>query len=230
MTTILVIEDEQAVRDSLVDLLTVAGFTTIAAEDGEVGLRLAIQHLPDLILCDIKMPIKSGYEVIQTLKLRRSTASIPFIFLSASNNNQDFRRCMQLGADDYLHKPCNPDELICAINARLANRSAVTATAAENYLAANRSMVGGLATSSHDGLLNYFYQELRNPLSGLNNVIYLLQSLKSISPGHPAVKYIREDYVRELSVLLEVAKLQTVLPPECRQLLQACHLELLMTL
>jgi two-component system, OmpR family, alkaline phosphatase synthesis response regulator PhoP len=216
MTTILVIEDEQAVRDSLVDLLNAEGFTTIDAANGEVGLQLAIQLLPDLILCDIKMPVQNGYEVLQVLKQRSTTASIPFIFLSASNNNQDFRYCMQLGADDYLHKPCNPEELISAITARLANKSAITATAATEHHLVDRS---------HDGLLNYFYQELRNPLSGLNNVIYLLQGLKTVSPSHPAVKYIQTDYIRELSVLQEVIKLQKFLPPECRQLLQECHLE-----
>jgi two-component system, OmpR family, alkaline phosphatase synthesis response regulator PhoP len=215
MTTILVIEDEQAVRESLVDLLNAEGFTTIDAPNGEVGLQLATKILPDLILCDIKMPVMNGYEVIQVLKQRSPTASIPFIFLSASNNNQDFRYCMQLGADDYLHKPCNPDELISAITARLANKSAIAATATENQL----------FDRSHDGLLNYFYQELRNPLSGLNNVIYLLQGLKTISADHPAIKYIQTDYIRELSVLQEVAKLQKFLPPECRQLLQECHLE-----
>ncbi|MBE9032199.1 response regulator [filamentous cyanobacterium LEGE 11480] len=217
MTTILVIEDEQAVRDSLVDLLNAEGFTTVDAENGEIGLQLATRILPDLILCDIKMPAMTGYEVIKVLKQRAATASIPFIFLTASNTNQDFRHCMQLGADDYLQKPCNPDELISAITARLANKSAITAAATENHL----------SSSSHDGLLNYFYQELRNPLSGLNNVIYLLQGLKTVSPSHPAVKYIQTDYIRELSVLQEVIKLQSLLPLECRQLLQACHLEAL---
>jgi CheY-like chemotaxis protein len=106
MTTILVIEDEQAVRDSLVDLLNAEGFTTIDAPNGEVGLQLATKILPDLILCDIKMPVMNGYEVIQILKQRSPTASIPFIFLSASNNNQDFRYCMQLGrANQRHHRP-----------------------------------------------------------------------------------------------------------------------------
>lgn len=217
MTTILVIEDQQAVRDSLVDLLNAEGFTTVEAENGEIGLQLAMQILPDLILCDVKMPIVSGYEVIKTLKQRHQTASIPFIFLTASNNNQDFRTCMQLGADDYLHKPCNPDELVSAINARLANKSAIAAAAAETYR----------ETEDHDGLLNYFYQELRNPLSGINNVIYLLQGLKTVSRDHPAVQYIQKDYTRELSVLQEVTKIRKMLPPECRQLLHACHLEAL---
>lgn len=218
MTTILVIEDEQAVRDSLVDLLNAEGFTTVEAENGEIGLQFATRILPDLILCDVKMPIMNGYAVIKFLKHHAQTASIPFIFLTASSNNQDFRTCMQLGADDYLHKPCNPEELISAINARLANKSAIAAAAAETYR----------KSEGHDGLLNYFYQELRNPLSGINNVIYLLQGLQTVSRDHPAVKYIQKDYTRELSVLQEVSKIRKVLSPECRQLLQACHLEILM--
>jgi two-component system, OmpR family, alkaline phosphatase synthesis response regulator PhoP len=156
MTTILVIEDEQAVRESLVDLLNAEGFTTIEANHGEQGLQLAKTIQPDLILCDIKIPGINGYEVLKALKTQPETATIPFIVLTARSNQNDFRYCMQLGADDYLQKPCNPDELISAIVARLVQRSAIhRAAATETYL----------SSSSRDGLLNYFYQELRNPLS-----------------------------------------------------------------
>jgi two-component system, OmpR family, alkaline phosphatase synthesis response regulator PhoP len=217
MTTLLVIEDELAVRESLVDLLNAEGFNTIAAETGEMGLRLAKTVRPDLILCDIKMPGFNGYEVLKALKTQPETATIPFIVLTARSNQNDFRFCMQLGADDYLQKPCNPDELISAIVARLTKRSAIrTAAATETYL----------SSSSRDGLLNYFYQELRNPLSNLNTVIYLLHTLNKVTPNHPVLKHIQTDYLRELSILQEVSKFQAFLAPECAELLQRCHLEM----
>jgi two-component system, OmpR family, alkaline phosphatase synthesis response regulator PhoP len=217
MTTILVIEDERSVRESLVDLLNAEGFTTIDAETGEIGLQLAKTMRPDLILCDMKMPGLTGYEVLKALKTQPETATIPFIVLTARSNQNDFRYCMQLGADDYLQKPCNPDELISAIAARLSKRSAMrTAAATETYL----------SSSSRDGLLNYFYQELRNPLSNLNAVIYLLRNLNKVAPQHPILKHIQTDYLRELSILQEVSKFQSFLAPESYALLQSCHLEM----
>jgi two-component system, OmpR family, alkaline phosphatase synthesis response regulator PhoP len=219
MTTILVIEDEQAVRESLVDLLNAEQFTTIAAENGEVGLRLAQCMRPDLIVCDVQMPVMDGYGVLQALKQDPKTATIPFIYLSGRSNNEDFRYCMQLGADDYLQKPCDPDELISAIAARLVKRSALRqAAVTETYF----------SSSSYDGLLNYFYQELRNPLSNLNHVIYLLRNLTKPTATHPTVKSIQRDYGRELSVLQEVAKAPSLLVPECNRLLQDCHLDVVM--
>jgi two-component system, OmpR family, alkaline phosphatase synthesis response regulator PhoP len=208
MTTILVIEDEQFVRESLVDLLNAEGYKTIAAENGDMGLQLAKQAKPDLILSDITMAGTTGYEVLKALKNQPETATIPFIVLTARSNQNDFRYCMQLGADDYLQKPCNPDELISAIVARLAKKSAIrAAVTTENYL----------SSSSRDGLLNYFYQELRNPLSNLNTVIYQLRH-------HAPIKSIQQDYMRELTVLQEVAKFQSFLAPECHELLQNCGL------
>jgi two-component system, OmpR family, alkaline phosphatase synthesis response regulator PhoP len=226
MTTILVIEDEQAVRESLVDLLNAEGFTTIEANHGEQGLQLAKTIQPDLILCDIKIPGINGYEVLKALKTQPETATIPFIVLTARSNQNDFRYCMQLGADDYLQKPCNPDELISAIVARLVQRSAIhRAAATETYL----------SSSSRDGLLNYFYQELRNPLSNLNTVIYLLRNatksnatkgVTKVSPNQSTLKAIQVDYARELSILQEVSKFHAFLAPECFELLRSCHLEM----
>jgi two-component system, OmpR family, alkaline phosphatase synthesis response regulator PhoP len=213
MATILVIEDEQFVRESLIDLLNAEGYRTIAAENGDMGLQLAKQVKPDLILSDITMAGTTGYEVLKALKNQPETATIPFIVLTARSNQNDFRYCMQLGADDYLQKPCNPDELISAIVARLAKKSAIrAAVTTETYL----------SSSSRDGLLNYFYQELRNPLSNLNTVIY---QLRHHSPVKSQVKGIQQDYLRELSVLQEVAKFQSFLAPECHELLQSCGLD-----
>jgi two-component system, OmpR family, alkaline phosphatase synthesis response regulator PhoP len=207
MKTILVIEDEQTVRESIVDLLEVEGFCPIGAANGRLGLTLARQTPPDLILCDVQMPELDGYAVLTQLRQSPETAQVPFIFLTAKSTKADFRQGMELGADDYLQKPCTATELLGAIHARLAKRVAPAEPEAAP------------ACSSSDGLLNYFYQELRNPLSNLNQVLYLLQAT---GPSWEARRAIELDYAREMSALQEVYKLRDCLAPESLALLQAC--------
>jgi YesN/AraC family two-component response regulator len=116
---ILVIEDNTSTRNMYLDSLVIEGFETIAAENGLIGIQQAQAHLPDLILCDIFLPIVDGYEVLDTLNQDPVTAIIPFIFLAASGTKTDFRKAMDRGADDYLSKPFTVEELLHAIAARL---------------------------------------------------------------------------------------------------------------
>ncbi|NJO42329.1 MAG: response regulator [Cyanobacteria bacterium RU_5_0] len=125
MKTILVIDDDKAIRDLIQELLTVEGFNVLAAESGHAGIELAQNHRPDLILCDVQMPYMDGYNVLLSLQQNPSTALIPFIFLTASGTREDLRRGMNLGADDYLVKPCIPEELISAIVSRLEKQTVI---------------------------------------------------------------------------------------------------------
>ncbi len=126
MTQILVIEDDPNVRTLILKLLQAEGFETISAEDGRMGVQLAMMHEPDLIICDIMMPECDGYEVLQQLRQGANTAAIPFIFLSAKSERVDLRHGMELGADDYLTKPFKRAELLGAISARLSKRESFT--------------------------------------------------------------------------------------------------------
>jgi diguanylate cyclase (GGDEF)-like protein len=119
MQTILVIEDEAIIRENLVRLLKAEHFRAIGAEDGRVGLELAQTQSPDLILCDILMPQMDGYEVLKHLQQNPETAPIPFLFLTAKADRDDFRTGMDLGADDYLTKPFTRVQLLKAIATRL---------------------------------------------------------------------------------------------------------------
>ncbi|MBK1988897.1 EAL domain-containing response regulator [Sphaerospermopsis aphanizomenoides BCCUSP55] len=119
MPKILVIEDEESVRENLVDLLTAEEFETVSAHNGKIGLNLAISQLPDLILCDMMMPEMDGYGVLTALRKEPLTATIPFIFLTAKSAKSDFRQGMDLGADDYLTKPFTRSELLSAIKNKL---------------------------------------------------------------------------------------------------------------
>lgn len=122
---ILVIEDEEFVRENILELLDTEGFEVIGAENGRIGLDLAKAMAPDLILCDVMMPDLDGYSVLTKLRQESAMASTPFIFLTAKAAKTDFRQGMELGADDYLTKPFTRAELLGAIASRLKKQAAV---------------------------------------------------------------------------------------------------------
>jgi EAL domain-containing protein (putative c-di-GMP-specific phosphodiesterase class I)/CheY-like chemotaxis protein len=123
MTKILVIEDELAVRENLLELLEAENFETIEAENGKIGIEKAIYETPDLILCDLMMPEIDGYGVLTSIRSEPTTATIPFIFLTAKSAKGDFRQGMDLGADDYITKPFTRAELLSAIISRLSKQA-----------------------------------------------------------------------------------------------------------
>ena len=116
---ILLIEDDQMLRESTADLLSEEGYIIYQAENGLEGIKKALECTPDLILCDIAMPNFDGYQVYQTLQENKSTSFIPFIYLTAKTEKDDIRAGMQLGADDYITKPFDYKELQAAISTRL---------------------------------------------------------------------------------------------------------------
>lgn len=119
MKKVLIIEDNQDVRENTADILELAGYDITTAENGKVGVEIAIKLQPDVIVCDIMMPELDGFEVLQVLGKNAETARIPFIFLSAKTEKTDMRKGMNLGADDYLTKPFSENELLEAIQSRL---------------------------------------------------------------------------------------------------------------
>ncbi|MEA5551936.1 EAL domain-containing protein [Anabaena cylindrica UHCC 0172] len=125
MKKILIIEDDPLLRDLIQQILDLEGFSTMTAEDGFLGLQMAEQHQPDLIICDIMMPRLDGYSLIQVLRQNPINATIPFIFLTAKAERCDLRQAMELGADDYLTKPFETTELLQAIKTQLQKREAV---------------------------------------------------------------------------------------------------------
>ncbi len=126
MPKILVIENEALVRANILEILESSGdFDALGAENGLVGVRLAQEHRPDLIVCDIMMPELDGYGVLEALRADPATAAIPFIFLTAKADQADLRFGMNLGADDYLTKPFRRSELLMAISTRLEKQTAL---------------------------------------------------------------------------------------------------------
>ena len=172
MPTILVIEDDNAIQEAIVDILELQGFQVLSAPDGVAGVAQAREHRPDLILCDIMMPFLDGYGVLSRLRQYPQTATIPFIFLTARTTQADFRQGMQLGADDYLAKPFRPAELVAAINLRLQRQLELT----------NRFQKR--VEALHSSLVTVLPHELRTPLNGILGGISLLKDeFTSLEPS-----------------------------------------------
>lgn len=115
MKTILVIEDNNDIRENTCELLEMEGYRVISAANGKKGLALAKEKKPDVILCDVIMPDANGYEVCKGLKNNRKTSYIPFVFLSASVQKKDLEIGYSLGAKAYIRKPFEPEELFGVI-------------------------------------------------------------------------------------------------------------------
>ncbi|WP_432708636.1 response regulator [Pedobacter sp.] len=120
---ILIIEDNNDIRESTAEILMLADYEVMEAKNGKIGVELATTHLPDVILCDIMMPELDGYGVLYLLNKNPQTSSIPFIFLTAKAERIDMRKGMEMGADDYLTKPFDDVELLNAIESRLAKKN-----------------------------------------------------------------------------------------------------------
>ena len=119
MKTILLIEDNAFIRENTSEILDLAGYKVLSAPNGKAGVELALEHAPDLVICDIMMPVLDGYGVLHMLQRNKEMKDIPFIFLTAKTERSDYRRGMEMGADDYIMKPFEATELLHAIESRL---------------------------------------------------------------------------------------------------------------
>ena len=119
MKKILLIEDNKDVRENTAEILKLANYNVLTAKNGKEGVEMAQKEKPDLIICDIMMPVLDGHGALHMLSKNEETASIPFIFLTAKAERSDFRKGMEMGADDYLTKPFDDVELLNAIESRL---------------------------------------------------------------------------------------------------------------
>lgn len=119
MKSVLVIDDNQDIRENTAEILELAGYKTFTAENGKKGVETAQREKPDVIVCDIMMPELDGYGVLHLLRKNTETQHIPFVFLTAKTERSDFRKGMEMGADDYITKPFEDIELLNAIEIRL---------------------------------------------------------------------------------------------------------------
>jgi CRP-like cAMP-binding protein/ActR/RegA family two-component response regulator len=147
MKTILLIDDDEAARTSIAELLKLAGYAVSTAENGKIGVEKAQAARPDLVLCDIGMPVLDGYGVLYSFRQNPRLVRVPFIFLTARAGRAEVRRGMELGADDYLTKPFENSELLSALAGRFgrwqqlhppAEEAVPVATAPADFVASQR--------------------------------------------------------------------------------------------
>ncbi len=119
MTKILLIEDNHEILDNTAEILELAGYKVWTATDGKKGIEKAMAYHPDLIISDIMMPVLDGFGVLHLIQKNPDLADTPFIFLTAKTARSDFRKGMEMGADDYLTKPFSDTELLNAVESRL---------------------------------------------------------------------------------------------------------------
>lgn len=150
MKTILLIEDNTEIRENTAEILELSNYKVLTAPDGKQGVELAIHHKPDLIVCDIMMPVLDGYGVIHMLQKNADTKNTPFIFLSAKAERVEIRKGMELGADDYITKPFNGSELLSAIESRLKKAEIIRQELPSNMDGLNTL----IRTASGDEMLN----------------------------------------------------------------------------
>lgn len=119
MKKILLIEDNKVIRENTAEILEMTNYHVLTAENGKTGMQVALSENPDLIICDIMMPVLDGYGVLHIVRKNPGTKNTPFIFLTAKTERDDFRKGMELGADDYITKPFSGTELLNAVEGRL---------------------------------------------------------------------------------------------------------------
>lgn len=160
--TVMIIDDSADIRMIINETLNLYGFATVVASDGLSGLKLAAEHLPDLIICDINMPVMDGFQTLEAMRAQEVTSTIPFVFLSGATDRVNVRKGMELGADDYLTKPFSPKELTAAVNARL-DKHARLQTVSERKL---EELRGNITLA--------LPHELRTPLNGIMGLAHMM--------------------------------------------------------
>lgn len=225
---LLVIEDEPEVRANIIELLEAEEFQVVGAENGFIGAIWAQEHLPDLIVCDVRMPELDGYDVLTALRQDSLTATIPFIFLTANADRADMRRGMELGADDYLTKPFTRSELLSAIASRFAKHEVVMQqyNSEHERVESLQEKVQKLQkdVDSKDTLLQQFQHELGSVLPKLNMAMSLVRNLPPGSQRDRCLAILQQVCNEEIAMLNQTPKLQTLLPPENIDLLRQLNL------
>lgn len=172
MKKVLLIDDEPWIQQSLAELLELEGFSVIAAENGQAGIDLALQEIPDVILCDITMPDLDGYTVLERLHQDPMTQLIPFIFISSRSSRSDLRLGMTLGADDYLTKPFTRLELLESIQSRLKKGRRYRDLLNQIETLQNASVL-------KDEFLVHASHDLRGPLTNIKVAVLMLNQVQT---------------------------------------------------
>ena len=198
--TVLIIEDNDDIRENTKEILELTGYHVYDAPEGKTGVEMAINHLPDVILCDIMMPELDGFGVLYMLSKHPQASTIPFIFLTAKSERADMRKAMELGADDYLTKPFDDIELLNAIETRLKKRQKLES---ETHHSSNPMVNSYLSEEEQNVLLKELVNASRVKVYRKKQFIYQ----EGDSPLY--VYYIKTGKVRRFLYYLDGRELST---------------------
>jgi DNA-binding response OmpR family regulator len=168
MKSILVIDDNADIRDNTAEILELAGYKTFTAENGKQGVDLAIKEKPSVIVCDIMMPELDGYGVLHLLRKNNETQNIPFIFLTAKTERSDFRKGMEMGADDYITKPFEDIELLNAVEVRLKKADILN----QSYSSSQQGISQFIRDVKDAGLIEKLAEQYNTELYNKKQTVY----------------------------------------------------------
>ena len=166
--TILIIDDHLDIRENTAEILEIAGFNMLKAEDGRIGVDMALHSIPDLIICDIMMPGLDGYGVLHMVRNNPATEHIPFIFLTAKTERSDFRKGMEMGADDYITKPFDDIELLHAVETRFKKQDIIQ----KKYILEEQGVSTLINDLHHTGLLEFDFENYETEHYSRKQVLY----------------------------------------------------------
>jgi DNA-binding NarL/FixJ family response regulator len=193
MKKILIIEDDDVLRENTAEFIKGQNFEVFVAEDGLIGVQQTLKHLPDLILCDISMPNMNGHDFYKTIKQINATSTIPLVFFSARTENEDIRAGMQLGADDYIIKPFDLYELLKVIKTRIAKYDSIEKFNDEKFYAVLDHPMLGIFIYQKDKFV--FYNETLASIFG-----YQYDEFSFINLCH----ILEENYCDKTKILNEI--------------------------
>lgn len=225
---ILVIEDENVTRNNLVNFLNSKGFNAIGAENGRVGISLAKEHLPKLIICDIMMPEVDGYDVLTELQLESETALIPFIFLTATSDPESLNYGLEMGADDYLNKPITSEKLLNAIAKRIETQDIeieeIDIQTINPIISGSIQSETSLKSANDrellkckDLLLERLLKGLPEHISKIDREIELLRNVDPQQDSH--LDELQKEFARLLALVNQVSELEKIITPENAKML-----------
>ncbi len=218
MDKILIIEDNDDVRSNIQEILELENFSTIVAENGQIGVKLAMKEYPNLIISDISMPEMDGYQVLATLRNHPETAITPFIFLTARSIHQDLRQGMELGANDYLTKPFTCDELLNAVRTQLERSEILMKhyfNRHQEYQNFNKK-IENLQTfnQTKNRILESFIMELRQTVTKITLALTTIQNLPDGAIRDRHLEILRSECQQEIKLINEVEGLNKFLTPD----------------
>jgi CRP/FNR family cyclic AMP-dependent transcriptional regulator len=222
MKQILLIEDNQVVRENTAELLELANYKMLVAANGKVGVDLALKHKPDLIICDIMMPELDGYGVLHMLSRNNETSSIPFIFLTAKTEKAELRKGMEMGADDFITKPFDDVELLKVIEIRLKKADVLKTHFSQditdvNALIKNVAASAEIKLTSDERVISIYkkkqlvYSEGKRPVAIYHIVTGKIKTFKVNEFGKELITgiYTDGDFIGYTTVLEETAYTDT---------------------